>query len=211
MTRTRLLHSPDQLPDALGESYKKLLAASDSFSLVALDSLLFPFSAFLNLYPVTVYAQIGFLSTPAVDVRLILQIYIISLQIQISFAGFYCFCSPSSLQISAISQYPFLGEPCRIRIPYSFSFFIFASILRLATFICRPSFTAESRLSFFRSSMIFFCVSFNSILLSFSDVSPMLLRCFSVVSLLSFFHDLIVSPAAQHSETTLSGTYYQIL
>ena len=131
MTRTRLLHSPDQLPDALGESYKKLLAASDSFSLVASDSLLFPFSAFLNLYPVTVYAQIGFLSTPAVDVRLILQIYIISLQIQISFAGFYCFCSPSSLQISAISQYPFLGEPCRIRIPYSFSFFIFASILRL--------------------------------------------------------------------------------
>ena len=50
------------------------------------------------------------------------------------------FFSPQSVT----SQYPFLGEPCRTRIPNSFNFLILLSIFRLATPIFSANFAADN-------------------------------------------------------------------
>lgn len=87
-----------------------------------------------------------------------------------------------------ISQYPLFGEPCLLKIPFSFSFLILDSMFLLVIPICPASFTAESCGFSERSSTIFFCVSF----LQFSPLFPFNILRFTANH--SFdFHSILLS------------------
>lgn len=76
----------------------------------------------------------------------------------------------------SISQYPLLGDPCRIRNPCSFNFLIFISTFRLDIPISSAILDADSCASLDKSVRIFRCVSFNagiSVSGGITDASPM--------------------------------------
>ena len=100
--------------------------------------------------------------------------------LDISYALFYHFLTIWALPQSydfllfIISQYPLLGEPWRIKMPFSFSFLMFASTFLPAMPSCLAIFAAERYISTDKSSKILICVSFKSALNCseyFSDAS----------------------------------------